>query len=500
MVMHRFLDAWRAGDYSSSFDNLHRYFDYTMHSRDRAFYQYALLNLAVLHAAFDNHSEALIAMQETIAAARENNDMTCLNYSLSWLYHFGKAHPARMTEIREKGMLGPETEALALLKAKAKENGMWSLLSTTWLSEARLMLAQGDSVSQALENVLRSSHINITKDIPSVVGSQMMLQSIIFGRLGVTAQAWITCEVFLQCHAAQCPVEDLVHCICYSANLLAQRGRYEEALDRMASIDQDKLRTLKHQQFWSAQFSLLELRRHLHRNHLVAAEHVLRSLESRPGLELDIVYNIKLLEIDFKMRYKDYSGAMETLERFADRLDDEDADIFYRIKTMTLKARIYERASIPHKGFSVALRAVSLARKAKLLPSLWEGVNSLCMILNHVDEYEASIKLLKSTLPQVLECEDCELAARTFSLLADSHVGMAGQAKAESIQRKEQLTKGVEYLDRAFDEFSRIEDIKGQCEMLAKKATIMHLNKDYVLANDYAAKYLAIEAAGREKR
>ncbi len=113
-----------------------------MHNRDRALYQYALLNLAILHADFDCNSEALTAMQETIAAARENNDSGCLNYSLSWLYHFGKAHPTLMNEIRENGILGPEKEAVLFMKAKAKETGMWSLLITSLLSGAKLTLAQ----------------------------------------------------------------------------------------------------------------------------------------------------------------------------------------------------------------------------------------------------------------------------------------------------------------------------------------------------------------------
>ena len=136
-----FLDAWRSGNYPSSFDNLHRYFDYTMQNRDRTFYQYALLNLAILHADFGCFSEALIAMHETIVTARENNDMGCLTYSLSWLYHFGKAHPEGVDDHRNKGLLGMEREALLFLKAKAKETGMWSLLSTSLLSEAKLALS-----------------------------------------------------------------------------------------------------------------------------------------------------------------------------------------------------------------------------------------------------------------------------------------------------------------------------------------------------------------------
>lgn len=141
LIVVRFLDSWKAGDHPSSFDKLHRYFDYTMHNRDRKFYQYALLNLAILHQDFGCYSEAVVAMQETISTARENNDMVCLNYSLSWLYHFGKAHPEEIHEVQKKGVLGTDREALAFLKAKAKETSMWTLLSTSLLSEAKLCLS-----------------------------------------------------------------------------------------------------------------------------------------------------------------------------------------------------------------------------------------------------------------------------------------------------------------------------------------------------------------------
>ncbi|KAL8792606.1 MAG: hypothetical protein Q9195_004829 [Heterodermia aff. obscurata] len=179
-----FLDAWRAGDYLTSFDNLHRYFDYTMHHKDRIFYQYALLNLALLQADFGCLSEAVVAMQEAISTARENNDMGCLNYSLSWLYHCGKEHPEEMAEIQRKGVLGTEREALAFLKAKAKEFNMWSLLSTTLLSEARLSLSNGENLTLAFENITKASHLNIVKDVVNAIGSQIAMQSSLFSRLG----------------------------------------------------------------------------------------------------------------------------------------------------------------------------------------------------------------------------------------------------------------------------------------------------------------------------
>ena len=226
---------------------------------------------------------------------------------------------------------------------------------------------------------------------------------------------------------------------------------------------------------------------------MVAAEAVLSQLRAPPNLGHDLQFSILTLEIDLEMRRGDYAKAVEILETLSSKLTDGGADIFQRIKVMTLKARIYDKARISQKGFSVALRAASLAHRARLLPALWEAVGAICAILVSLKEFGAAVKLLESIMPQTLECEDCNLSAHMFSLLADAHVGMAGEAKAETMPRKEQLTKALDNIGRSFDEFSRIEDVKGQCEMMAKKATIMHLNGDPVLANDCAAKYLDIK-------
>ena len=190
---------------------------------------------------------------------------------------------------------------------------------------------------------------------------------------------------------------------------------------------------------------------------------------------------------------------MDRLEELATKLHDQDADVFQRVKLMVLKARIWDKAGTPQKGFSVALRAASMAYRARILPALWEAIGAISCVLISLREFEAAVKLMESIMPQVLECEDCNLAAHSFSFLADAHMGQAGQADADSLQRKERLTKALEYIDRSFDEFSSVEDIKGQCEMMAKKATIMHLNGDPVLANDCAAKYLDIKKAAKEQ-
>lgn len=150
-IVHRqahlvqFFDAWKAGDYTSAFDNLHRYYDYAMQTREKIHYQYALLHMAILQADFGCFGEAIAAINETIATARENQDMTCLSFSLSWLNHMAKAYPKQMRGAGYMSMLGTERDALAFLKAKAKETKMYSLLCASLLNEAKLSLATARS-------------------------------------------------------------------------------------------------------------------------------------------------------------------------------------------------------------------------------------------------------------------------------------------------------------------------------------------------------------------
>ncbi len=113
-----------------------------MHNKDRSHYQYALLNMAILQADFGCFDEAIAAMNETIAMARENKDMDCLNFSLSWLYHFRTAYIGGRNTSVGGLMVGSDEQNLKFLKAEAKDRKMWSILSSTLLNEAKLCLSR----------------------------------------------------------------------------------------------------------------------------------------------------------------------------------------------------------------------------------------------------------------------------------------------------------------------------------------------------------------------
>ena len=464
-----------------------------MQSRDRTFYQYALLNLAILQADFGCHSEAIPAMQEAIATARENKDAACLNFCMSWLYHFGRSFPADMEKFRESGILGSETEGLAFLKARAKDAEMWSLLSSSLLSEAKLGLQHGDSLATVFENIAKASHLNVMKSAQNITGPTLLMKGAAFSRVGTTHLAWSCGEIFLQCYADIAPIEDNLKCTCRLASLLTQKGRYAEAHDLMAGVPERILRVLKYQNYWTFYSGLLKLRRFLHRDDLDAADYMLELLKGQGSPDIEIGYSLAFLEIELLSRRGILTEAMDLVENLSEKARTENNDIVVQTKLMNHKARILAHSGHPLKGFSVIVRSAQMAFRARLLPALWEATGILANVLMAMREFAAAATMLQSIVPQVLEFHDCDLAARTYSYLADAHMGMAGKEESNPSKREEYLSKAVEHLENALEQFRHIEDLKGQTDMLAKKSTIMHYKGDIVLANDIATQYLELK-------
>ena len=488
----RFLDSWRAGDYASAFDNLHRYFDYTMQSKDRTFYQYALLNLAILQADFGCHSEAIPAMQEAIATARENKDTACLNFCMSWLYHFSKSFPTETKEIRESGILGSEMEGLAFLKTRAKDAEMWSLLSTCLLSEAKLGLQQGDSLASVFESIAKSSHLNVTKGITNVVGPTLLMRGSVYNRIGLTQLAWLSGETFLECYSDDAPAEDILKCKCRLASLLVQKGRYKAATEMMESVPPHIMRVLKYHQYWTFCMGMLKLRRYLHRHDIDAGMYMLQQLKGQGAPDLEVSFTLSLLEIDLFMRRGVFDQGIDLMDSLAEKASKDNADIVYQTKLLSLKARGLAKSGHPLKGFSIAVRAANIAYRARIMPALWEATGIISNILLELKEYEAAISLLEAIIPQVTECQDCDLTASTYALLVDAHMGLAGEQEAKPTGQKNHVNKAMEFIECAYEQFRYVEDLKGQTEMLAKKATIMRWRGDLMLANDTASQYLQL--------
>lgn len=491
-----FLDAWRAGDFPTAFDLLHRYFDYTMQYRDRLFYQYALMNLAVLQADFGCHKEAVAAMLETVSTARENRDMTCLNFALNWLFHFGRAHPDLVKDLESNSLLGTGKESLAFLRVKAKETGMGALWSSVLLSEAKLGLINGDSVATAVESMVRSSHLIVTKNMKNMFGAQLSMYAALWSRLGLAHLSSMTCEMFMRCHTQYSVFDDELKLTCRLGLGLAERGKYDDGLRKLEELEGNSLRSWKPRQYVLKYKGIIKLKRDLHHNNLDGAEEILDQLlqSKADDLEPDMTFSVDALHISYLTRRGDLQAAFKKVDELITAVKDENRDVAILVKLLLLKVSLLDKAGRTQRGFSTAMRAANLAWRARLIPQLWEAIGAVANILVSLGEVEAATDMLNAALPRSLECESPELTAKLYAYLADANMGLAGQAdaKGNKSKRGEYMSRALAAVQRSFDHWSSVEDIRQQCEMMAKKAMIMKLTGEKTLAADYAAAYVAL--------
>lgn len=510
----RFSESWRSGDLPTSFDYLHRYFDYTMQNRDRLFYQYALMNLAIVQSDFGCHKEALSTMLEAVSIARENRDTICLNFTLHWFFHFSKGHPDLVRELEDNSMLGSGKESLSFLRAKAKETGMWALWSSSLQAEAKFGMANGESVSTALEHLVRSSQVIVERNLKSMMGTQLSLGIALWDRLGLASMSAMTCEVFLRCHKLNCVFDDELKITCRRAALRAGTGKYDEALAKLDGIDRNALRSAKSNQYWHLYRGLFKLRRNLHHNNLEAAEALLSQLlQSGPeDIDRDMLLIIDTLHIESLTRRQDFDAAYGKIENLISSLRGDNRDLALRIRLLLAKVHLFDRTGRPEKGFTIAVRAASLAWRARLAPLLWQAVGALANILNMLGEFAAAAELLVAVLPRCLETDMSFAAGTLYSLLADAWVGVvremgkggrgvvaAGAAnttagvEGETVnERGKTLAKVHGALDAAFKCFSAVEDVDKRCEVMAKKAALYRAEGDYVRAEGCADVYLGM--------
>ncbi|KAM0325125.1 hypothetical protein ACHAQA_007664 [Verticillium albo-atrum] len=489
-----FLDAWRAGDYPTSFDCLHRYFDYTMQNRDRLFYQYALMNLAVLQADFGCHKDAITTMLETVSTARENRDMTCLNFSLNWLFHYGQAHPNLIRDLETDSVLGAGKESLAYLRVKAKETNMGTLWSSVLISEAKLGLMNGESVAASLELLVRSSHLIVQRNMRHMFGAQQSMKMALLDRIGLSHLSNMESEMFLRCHTRPAVFEDELKITCRLALQLAERGRYDDALKKLEAMDENSLRSWKPSQYWFKYRGIIKLTRDLHHNNLDGAEQILSQLlqSKMDDMEPDAAFMVDMMQIDCLKRRGDFSGALQKVEDMLEDLRDGKKDLSLRVQLMLLKAHLFDKAGRPQRGFTLAMRAASIAWRARLVLNLWHAIGAIANILTSLGEFDAAVDLLRAILPRSLECNSPTLPGTLYSHLVDANMGLAGQAPAGSARRKEFVARAQRAVEKAFDCYSTVEEIEKQCEMTAKKATIMRVAGDKALAADCAATYVSL--------
>ena len=511
------IDALNSGDLPGSIDHLHRYFDYTTYYRDRQLYHFALTILAVYQSFAGSHEEAVTTMLEAVSTARENRDHMCLTFALSWLLAFGRAHPQLVADLEADNMLGVGKETLAFLQESARDTGMHSLRSIAIWNEAQLCLENGDSVATAAELMVRGSQNLIENNMPDLFSNQSCVYLALWDRLALPALSKTTCEVFLQVHRPDSSLENELRILGRLADMTASAGRWDAAFDMLDkamgnSINEKSLRAMRRRNLWLRHRAVLRLRQALHQADEATADELVDVLllsacdGEFKGLEPELENYINILHVEVLILQKSFPAAFEKTCAMLSSMCSEDEqeesnaagatkiaaikDLSFRIRLLLLKTRLYALTGRPQKGFSTAVKAASLAFRARLVQLVWESMARVASILNSLCEFEAAAEVVRDVLPRALEGDNCVLLGTLYGELADAKVGMAGSMGAGSKDRIRCLRMAEEVLDSAEKFWKRVRDVREQADVAAKKKMIAKFVRKELTAEHGAVRHL----------
>nr|DAB41630.1 TPA_exp: anaphase promoting complex protein 5 [Thielaviopsis paradoxa] len=428
----RYLEAWKAGDYTTAFDQVYRFFDYSLTNNDRQSYQMALMTLAVINSDFGCYDDALTAMLEAISTARENGDVRTLNMCLRWLFRFDLNQPALLRALDSSTMLTNMHETFSYLKTKSAEAGMIPLIVSTYFLEAEYGLATGDSLAAISEAMMRACYLIGSKNLPDCFGAKATTASRVWSRMGVALLSRLECDVFLQCGATAANLSTIVQVTIGKANHCALMGDYPGALAlvegltvrfhglMMPDIAEAIVRTTR----------CIRAQQLLSQGRLRQADAAIALLAQQPdGLPRALAAH-HFMQLDSLFRRGEYTAALERIDDMLAQLDTGTTSISLQLRLMLCKARIFTRCAKPVRGLTISVRAAMLALAARAVPYLCEAAGLLANVLNSLGEYAAAQHLLAAALPRLLETEHGALVGEMYLVLADAYMGVAGEMAA----------------------------------------------------------------------
>lgn len=155
-------------------------------------------------------------------------------------------------------------------------------------------------------------------------------------------------------------------------------------------------------------FSSTRFIANLYRTDWAACESLLSSLSPDTCPDPDMVFMLSEIRIQYLASRGLYSDALSAIEALSTQYREKGADVFQRISMLIAKAELFRKTGKPVRGFSVALRAASVAFKTRIMPCLWTAIGLLSSILNEIGEFEAAAKLLHAAIPQVCTSDSRE--------------------------------------------------------------------------------------------
>ncbi|CAK7235699.1 APC5 protein [Sporothrix bragantina] len=475
-TFYRLLDAWRMGDISTAYDQLHRYFDLVSRNGFNVAYGYNAgpMNKGVIQRDFGEHSNDLLSMLDAVHAGREARDYNSLRFSLLWLYMYARVLPRHIRPHQLQGLAGESTDGRQVLPyvrddAEASQfHGHHALAS---LIEARVAISDGRPPLLA-KTCLHEAARKIVKHCEVTLEGQLSSTLMLFwDRMGYGPLAVVHGRVFMRNRHDGVPFDDAVRVASRLSLQYAQSGAFAEAKAVMDKLNPEGLTSLKPQGMVRHVLTFVAALQAVRAQRFDEAEDLLlrrlptsgypscaptgtdRKAQGPSQMDPDLAAQVALLHVDALARRADEDDAggdsgtamimteafgsvggggslvvaRDALSRFEASYDKGVGDLHVLLQIALARADLYARAGRGMRAVTLLLHTLQACLRRRYHLLLWETVGTVARLLVAEGEFRAARTLLNLALPRSLETGHVETAAQLYLYLVDACMGLAGK-------------------------------------------------------------------------
>ncbi|KAI9025504.1 anaphase-promoting complex subunit 5-domain-containing protein [Hyaloraphidium curvatum] len=513
-----FVDAMERGEYVVAVDSLRRFFDRTIlldapvDSEDvspkepQPRYQYALLHLASVHAAFGYTNEAITALLECQDIARENHDAACLKFCRLWMQNLQSQGDRSGTG---------RNAILGTLAESSRKGGLSYLQALAELTIARQALQEGKPPGSFFAAYTRANAIISRPErrlespedgelLRSLRAPAQLLLVTAYRRYGFANLARtldaMSNELKESCDAATWSriVADRAQ------DLVSFSGKWKEA-DRLVHGQMGEAKghfvaEAELRQFWDLVCFERSLRRKEASKLSLLRAQLLSSSGQRSGepedpdrvLEVQMVVAEYLLSIDKVPEA--FSLLCETLSHPA---CTGPSSVAFLLKLADLHVT---RSSSPLTALPLILRSLTLSSQFHMASDqLIAALKLAGILLNFQGLSQRSLRLCEQAIPTVLA--DGTLVARGEAWVTHARclIACAGDLldSEQQDRRTELLESAIESLDHAREAYEAFEAVDGVQTALYYKSRVFDILGRTEERNAAAAQFMATTATTR---
>ncbi|TID30347.1 hypothetical protein CANINC_001049 [Pichia inconspicua] len=422
-----YLNSWRNADYDASFDALHRYFDYMMSNKRQYFYHYALLALASMHGSFGSNQEALRAIDEAILVARENKDLDCLNYLLTWLLNFMISKPELFVETTNHPS---RTEIINFLRSKTQETKNSMLHAITSQFEATVGLLEGSDLTGVMEDITKSMFLILNLENVNETKSRFLticqLFSAIWARIGYPELSKLYLDTAIDVATEINYQLDLGILNIRKAYILFFEGEIDHAFALMDSIKEMLSHDFGVSKKWKICQSMLNFYACLKKCQYSECITIIERIDSVSCNfdDQDTTNELIYLKALLAFRTSNVEKGLKVLTSRLSLMKENTLlyNHFWFVRFQTLYSQAFvSYTDYPERGLSILLNAINLAHRTSFTFNLCESILCLCKLILKCDSV-GSIQdvrcLLSVFLPKILQSRNLDMINTSYYLLA----------------------------------------------------------------------------------